>query len=107
MRLRKRFCLANDADVVFECENFSQAGAKDGLGIGQDYPNQLAAAAALVNPVILSNADRSSRHQFCTLCPLEMVFVNNDANPAPSLIFKAADHAAAAVDLYIASRSHD
>ncbi len=51
--------LADHADVVFECEDFAQAGPEDGLGIGQDHANQLARAVVSVNAVIFSHADRS------------------------------------------------
>jgi hypothetical protein len=36
-----------------------------------------------------------------------MVFVNHYANAATALVFKAADHAAMAVNLDIATRTHD
>jgi hypothetical protein len=36
-----------------------------------------------------------------------MVFVNYYANATTPLIFKAADHTAVAVDLYVAARAHN
>ena len=36
-----------------------------------------------------------------------MVFVNYYANAAPALVFKAANHAAMAIDLYIAPGTYD
>ncbi len=66
LRLRQSLGLADHANVVFKREDLAQAGAEDGLRIGQDHANQRARAAALVSAVIFSHADRS-RHQFsCT-----------------------------------------
>ena len=36
-----------------------------------------------------------------------MVFVNHYANAAPALVFKAANHAAVAVNLHIATRTYN
>src|SRR5271166_2396593 len=104
LRLRQRLGLAHNPDIVFERKDLPEAGAENSLGIGQDHADETAAAALLVNTVIFSHADRSAGHWFpYALRPLEMVFVDDDPNPATALVFKTPNHAAVAVNLHIAS----
>jgi hypothetical protein len=102
LRLGQSLGLTHYADVVFESEDFAQPGAEDSLGIGQDDANELAEPLSFVGSVIFADATCAGHRflLFC-LCSLEMVFVDHYANASTASIFKAANHAAVAVDLHI------
>ena len=64
LRLRQRLRLPHHANVIFERENFPQAGAENGLCIGHNHADELAFAAVLACSEIFFHAHRNRSHSF-------------------------------------------
>src|ERR1700730_7621747 len=62
LSLQQRLCLSYYADVVFEREDFAQAGAEDGLRIGEDDSDELARATVFPCSEFFFHAHRIASH---------------------------------------------
>lgn len=97
--------MAYNSDVIFECEDLSQACAENSLSIGHDHADELPLPAVFACPEIFY-ANRSGSHWSFGLRPFEVIFINHDPDAASAAIIEAAHHAAPAINLHVLPRPY-